>query len=120
VLRNSKGGVLAGSYNPMNHMLSATSAEALALLKGLELLEILGCTKVIIKSDKVATKLSEVWSTYSETMAECFLKANSIDQVSLQHCYRDDNHECVDLAPRLIGALYFKYSKKYFKSYKKF
>jgi hypothetical protein len=95
----------------MNHVLSATSAEALALLKGFELLEILGCTKVIIISDKLATELSEVLSTYSATMAECFLKA---DQVALQHCYRDDNQECVDLAPGLTGALYFKYLKNVF------
>lgn len=40
VLRNSKGEVIAGATGPFDIALNTASAEALALLKGLELVEI--------------------------------------------------------------------------------
>jgi hypothetical protein len=76
---------------------------ALPLLKGLEFLERLGCNKVITESDSLeliqaCNGAIEVRSPYSAIMIECFLKANSIDQVSFQHCYRDVNQVARELA----------------------
>jgi ribonuclease HI len=51
VLRNDRGEALAGYAGPLNHLLDAAMAEALALLKGLKFLEQLGIQSVTIESD---------------------------------------------------------------------
>lgn len=51
VLRNYSGEAIAGTAGPIYHVMDATSAEALAMLKGMELLERLGCSGVVVESD---------------------------------------------------------------------
>jgi hypothetical protein len=47
VLRNDKGEAIAGMACPLVNMLSATFAEATALLRGLEFLEDIGCDAAV-------------------------------------------------------------------------
>jgi ribonuclease HI len=103
VLRNSSGEAIAGCYCPLDNILSAATAEAIALLRGLELLEQLGCSKVIIESDSLerihaCNGTIEIWSPYSAILAECFLKASNIESVSFQHCPRKANQVAHNLA----------------------
>ncbi|XP_071674396.1 uncharacterized protein [Lolium perenne] len=70
VLRNDRGEAIAGYAGPLNHVFNAATAEALALLKGLEFLEQLGVSSVNIESDSLeliqACKSEiEIWSPYT-------------------------------------------------------
>jgi hypothetical protein len=53
VLRNEKGEVLGGMACPLENLLCATTAEAYAMLKGLEFLDKFGCSSCIIESDSL-------------------------------------------------------------------
>lgn len=53
VLRNSKGDALAGAGCSLDHLLDAATAEAVALRKGLLLIENLGCRPVIVETDSL-------------------------------------------------------------------
>ena len=79
VLRNYKGEAIAGMAHPMDHIFSAATAEALALLKGLKFIEQLGDMPVTIESDSLeqiqaCNGVIEVWSPYSAIMVESFVK----------------------------------------------
>lgn len=70
----------------MNHLLDATMAEALALLKGLEFLEQLGIQSAINESDclkliQACNAEVEVWNPSAEIFAECFMKAQAFDLI---------------------------------------
>ena len=89
----------------MQNLLSAATAEAFGLLKGLELLEQLGCSSVIVESDSMeliqaCNGVLEVLSPFSAIMAECFLKASWINRISFQHCPRDANRVAHNLAKK--------------------
>jgi ribonuclease HI len=103
VLRHHKGEAIAGIACTLQNVLSAATAEALALLRGLEFLEELGCFSVIIESDSLdliqaCNGVVEVWSPYSAIMVKCFLKASSMKEVLFQHCNRDANQVAHSLA----------------------
>jgi ribonuclease HI len=53
ILRNSYGQAVAGASWELSNMLDATTAEAVALQKGLQFIEQLGCSPVIIESDSL-------------------------------------------------------------------
>ena len=103
VLRNHKGEAIVGMAGLLDNVLDATTAEALALLRGLEFLEKLGCQSVCIESDSLeliqaCTGVIEIWSPYSAILAECFLKASTMNIASLQLCPRDANQVAHELA----------------------
>jgi hypothetical protein len=61
----------------MDHTLDATTAEAIALLKDFELLESLGCSRMVTESDcleliEACNGVNEVQSPYSAIMPEYF------------------------------------------------
>jgi ribonuclease HI len=103
VLRNDRGEAIAGYAGPLNHVFNAATAEALALLKGLEFLEQLGVSSVNIESDSLeliqACKSEiEIWSPYTAVLADCFLKAHSFKDISFEHCRREANQVAHQLA----------------------
>jgi hypothetical protein len=53
VLRNHKGEVLGGMFCPLSNVQYPASAEALALLKGLNFLKSIDCNRVLIESDSL-------------------------------------------------------------------
>jgi ribonuclease HI len=61
VLRNAKGEVLGGMACPLDNLLSATTAEAYALLKGLEFLDRIGCSSCYVESDSFGTNSGMQW-----------------------------------------------------------
>jgi ribonuclease HI len=66
VLRDDKGQAVAGASFIWEHLLDATT-EAIALQKGLQLIEDLGCSLVVIESDSLElvqayNGVIEVWS----------------------------------------------------------
>ena len=96
VLRNSIGEAVASTTCLFVSTLDATSAEALAMLKGLELLERLGCTNIIIEFDSLelinACKGEvDMFSPYTTTLVECFAKAQTIDGISFEFFPREVN-----------------------------
>ena len=109
VLRNRRGEVKAGMACVVDHVLNGATAKALALLKGLQFLESVGCSSVIIESDsleliQVCNGEIAVWSPYSAILAECFSKASMMEDVSFQHCMRDANQVAHQLAKHVYQS----------------
>jgi ribonuclease HI len=96
VLRDHKGRAVAGKTWIGDNFLNATTAEASALLRGLQLVEDLGCAPVIIESDCLELVQAfngerEVWSPYSAILSDCYLMAQGIGNILVQHCPREAN-----------------------------
>jgi ribonuclease HI len=77
VLRNAKGEVLWGMACPLDNLLSAATAEAYALLKGLKFLDKIGCSSCIVESDSLELIQAcigevEINGPYSAILADCF------------------------------------------------
>lgn len=78
---------MAGAGERIANVLSPASTEAMALLKGLVLVEQLGCSPVIVESDSLElvqlwNGVTEVMTPYTAIMAECFAIAQRLDHVS--------------------------------------
>ena len=103
ILRNDRGEVLAGMASLIDNVLDAAAAEALALQKGLQLLERLGCSSVVIESDsleliKACNREIEIWNPHAAILAEIFMKISMMDSVIFQHCLREANQVAHNLA----------------------
>ena len=103
ILRNNRGEALAGASWLLHHLLDATTAEAVAIQRGLELVEGLGCHQVIVESDSLeviqaCNGVIEIWSPYTAILADCFQKAYRIGVVSFAHCPREANRLAHNLA----------------------
>lgn len=103
VLRNNIGQVVAGAATPFFDVLNAAAAEALAIQRGIALIEDLGCTNVAIESDSleiigVYREEREVLSPYAAILADCFTWACRNDGISFHHCYREANPVAHQLA----------------------
>jgi ribonuclease HI len=58
-------------------VVDVATSEAIALLKGMELLEQIGCSRVVIESDSsqladACNGTIEIWNPYSAILAEVF------------------------------------------------
>jgi hypothetical protein len=99
----SEGKVLGGIYCPLDNVLGAAIAEALGLLRSLEFLERIGCSsKVSIESNSLqliqcCNSKTEVYSPYA-ILADCFVKASMITDVSFHRCPRSANQVTHELA----------------------
>ena len=107
ILRDHKGSPLAGACWPLDNLLDAATAEALALQKDLTLIECIRCSPVIIETDSMELCQSyngviEIWSPYSAILVDCFVKAHSIGSVSVQHCRREANVVAHNLAKHAL------------------
>jgi ribonuclease HI len=86
VLRNAKGEVLGGMACPLDNLLSATTAEAYALLKGLEFLDRIGCSSCYVESDSLELIRAcngevEINGPYSAILAYCFQMASEMTDI---------------------------------------
>jgi ribonuclease HI len=93
VLHDDKGQAVAGASFILEHLLDATTTEAIALQKGLQLIEDLGCSLVVIESDSLElvqayNGVIEVWSPYTSILADYFQRARRIGQVPVKHLYQ--------------------------------
>jgi ribonuclease HI len=84
-------------------MISPAAAEAIAVLKGFELLERLGCTSCEIETDsldiiKECNGEVDINYPYAAILAECFHKASDMTEPSLIHCHREANQVAHELA----------------------
>lgn len=80
ILRNNRGEALAGASWLLHHLLDATTSEAVAIQRGLELVEGLGCHQVIVESDSLeviqaCNGVIKIWSPYTAILADCFQNA---------------------------------------------
>ena len=96
VLRNEKGEAVAGADDLLDNLLDAPTTEARALLKGLQLIEDLGCRPVVVESDSLQiveafNGVIDIWSSYAAILIDCFHTARRIGQVKVQHCPREAN-----------------------------
>jgi hypothetical protein len=85
VLRNNKGEVIAGKACLLNNMMSVLIVEAMALLRGLELIQ-------------ACNGDTEVLSPYTVVLADCFQIASTMDLVIFEHYFRDANTVAHNLA----------------------
>jgi ribonuclease HI len=53
VLRNHKGEAIVVGCLPLYHMISVATTKAIALVRGLEFMEKLGCTSATVESDSL-------------------------------------------------------------------
>uniref|UniRef100_A0A8R7TCJ5 RNase H type-1 domain-containing protein n=1 Tax=Triticum urartu TaxID=4572 RepID=A0A8R7TCJ5_TRIUA len=112
VLRNNSGEAIAGAAQPIYHVLDAGSTESLAMLKGFELLERLGCSGVTVESDcldlvNACTGVIELFGPSSAILVEIFAEAQHIAGISFQHCKRDANLVAHNLAKHLYESKSF-------------
>jgi ribonuclease HI len=103
VLRNDKGEAIAGKICLLNDLMSSAQAEAMALLRGLQFLEQIGCSSAYIESDSLeliqaCNGDTEVFSPYTAVLADCFQIASTMDLVIFQHCHREANMVAHNLA----------------------
>jgi hypothetical protein len=87
VLRNAKGDVLVGMACPLDNILSAATAEAYALLKGLKILDKIGCSSCIVESYSLELAQAcigkvEINDLYSVILADCFQMASVMTKIS--------------------------------------
>ena len=80
----------------MDHVFDAAIAEALALQRGLQFLEQLGVSSVIVESDSLGLVQAcnseiEVWSPFSAILDDCFMRTHSFNSIGFQHCPREAN-----------------------------
>ena len=78
------------------NVLNANTSEALALKKGLQFVETLGCRPVLVESDSLQlvdafNRVIEIWSPYTAVLIDCFQIARRIGQVKVQYCPREAN-----------------------------
>jgi len=87
---------VAGASWGLDHLFHATTAEATALQKGLQLIKNLACAPVVIETHSLElvqayNGVIEIWSPYTAILADCFQRVPRICQVSVQHCFRVAN-----------------------------
>jgi hypothetical protein len=90
-------------FCPLDNLLSATTSEASALLKGPEFLERFGCSHCYVESDSLEITEAcngevEIHSPYLAILADCFLKASNMSEIQFQHCHREANQVAQELA----------------------
>ena len=83
VIRNDKGEAVAGIGDPMINLLDAATSEALALQRGLKLVDDLGCTPVTVEMDSLElveafNGVTEIWSPYTAILTDFFRTARRI------------------------------------------
>jgi ribonuclease HI len=103
VMRNHLGEDIAGMTCPMKNILDASTAEALALLKRINMPDQLGCSSIMVESDSLeliqaCNGVIVAWSPYSAILAECFMKASTINGISFHHCPREENKVAHEIA----------------------
>jgi hypothetical protein len=84
-------------------MLDASTAEALALKRGLELFERIKCSPTIVESDNLAlvdacNGEGDIWIPSTAILMDCFEIAQRISSVSFKHYPRDSNRVAHNLA----------------------
>jgi hypothetical protein len=103
VLRDDKGQAIAGKACLLNNMMCVATAEAMSLLRGQEFFEHIGCSLAYIESDfleliQACNGDTEVLSSYTVVLADCFQIVSRMDLVIFQHCFRDANTVAHNLA----------------------
>lgn len=103
VVRNDRGESIAGGAKPVENVLDAATAEAMALRHGLNILEGIGCSPVIVESDSLelinaCNGVIELWSPYTAILADCFQISQRIGNISFKHCPREANKTAHNLA----------------------
>jgi hypothetical protein len=101
----------ADQDSPMYAAVPADARSPWQWQRGLEFVERIGCSsRVSTESDSLeliqcCTGTTEVWNPYAAILADCFLQANMMTDVSFHHCPRSANQVAHELAK-------FAYSSK--------
>jgi ribonuclease HI len=102
VIHNDHGEVIVGGAWPKLNLLDATTAEAEALRHGLQMIEIVGCSPVIVESDCLqlidACNGADLWGPYTSILADCFQISQRHGVITFQYCPREVNKVAYNLA----------------------
>jgi hypothetical protein len=94
--------VIAGGAWPKLNLLDAKIAEAEALRHGLQMIESMGYSPVIVESDSLelieACNGAEIWGPYTAILADCFQIYQRLRMITFQHCPREVNKVAHNLA----------------------
>ena len=77
ILRNYRGEALAGISDVHPNLLDATTSEAVALQRGLIIVENLGCLPTVVETHSLElveafNGVIKIWSPYTAILMECF------------------------------------------------
>ena len=109
VLRNIKGDAVVGGCWPLSNLLDATTAKVTALQRGLQLIENLGCSSVIIETNSLElcqafNGIIEVWSPYGAILVDCFVRTSKLGNIKVQHCNRGANMVAHNVARHAVDS----------------
>ena len=98
-----QGRAVAGSSCVLNNLFERGNNGGNTVQKGLDLVECLGCSKVIVVSDSLevieaCTGVVEIWTPYTAILVDIFQKAFRIGLVCFSHCPRNANKAAHNLA----------------------
>jgi hypothetical protein len=85
------------------NILDASTAEAISLKRGLELLENFQCSPTIVESDNIEVVNAcngeiEIWTPNTAIIMDCFQIAQRIGRISFKYYPRDSNRVAHNLA----------------------
>ncbi|KAI5002086.1 hypothetical protein ZWY2020_026736 [Hordeum vulgare] len=103
ILRDEKGGFIAGFCRFIPFAADVVTIEAMAMRDGLHLVNSLGFNRVEAESDslsviKCCQGQDQWWDAAAAVFAECIDMATSIGKVIFSHCFREANSVAHELA----------------------
>lgn len=105
VVRDAKGFFLAASSHLLPQVRDVLTAEAFALLHGLQLADHLGCSRVLVNSDN--SSLMEAmqgntrfYGSAAAVIEECHKLADEFQNISFESCPREENEVADELASK--------------------
>jgi ribonuclease HI len=103
IIQDFKGSFVAESWRPISHVASVAMAEAIALKEGLELVQNLGCNRLIAESDSVETieacsGESRWWNESTAIYSDCIDISTLIGTVKFKSCPREANQVALEIA----------------------
>ncbi|KAI5006664.1 hypothetical protein ZWY2020_033907 [Hordeum vulgare] len=104
IIRDHRGHFIVTSTSRLEHVVDVVSVEAVALYKGLKLVEIMGCNNIVIRMDNIIVvntlHLNEGQSIVAHSVPDdCIDILKHLGKVILEHCNRESNitaHELAD------------------------
>jgi ribonuclease HI len=103
VIRDCQGNFVAATNEFIPHVHSAAMAEAMAMRRGLSLVNQIGCNSVEAESDsieviQICKGENRMWNEATAIYSDILAQAASIGSVDFSHCRRDTNTVAHDLA----------------------
>ncbi|KAI4974372.1 hypothetical protein ZWY2020_047652 [Hordeum vulgare] len=102
IIRDQKGQFIAVANEWIDICYDSHTAEALAVILGMNLARTIGCSKIIVNSNNLeiveALKKGYSSSVASAIIDDCFFMGSEFNHVIFEHCFRESNQVAHELA----------------------